>query len=157
MHSISRERAMRLLLAALINSSMSADQLRQLAEEIRLSDKFASDFANLLQYVAEQVRTPSNQKNQKQSGQIDRESLNMALVSIKRRRLSKKEIIDIITSVAPDFKEQGKKEDVKTRDIVAKFLAIASAEQRTHFLDLISRKGEGPSDDPYLRGIVGKR
>lgn len=154
MRASTRERALRVLLAAFMNSPLTAQELRELSEDMSRTPKFAADLQSLLITVAAKLSEKTPQKALERS---DDQAVEQALSSVKRRRMSKNEFLRIVEHTAPNVVSRLRSDNVTLNEMVRKFFELASDVQRHEFLALISPKGAEVAGDAYLRGIVESR
>ncbi len=146
--SRTREKVMRILLAALLDSSLSAGELAEIAEELSASPKFSWDLGELLRDVLGRLDMPVSGKMSNR----DRNTLDaLAYSVISRRRLSKQTVIELMNAASGRKYIELMNSNQTTRELLNKFFNSASISEIRKFMEML----ENPSkDDPYLQGIT---
>lgn len=148
-----RDTVMRLLLAALLNSRLSARELREFADEIIGNASIGFHFGKLIQDVVTRLDESGAVKR------VERLKENVgdedeAYATVQRRRLSKRGILDRMAAVVPPSNVNFSAEKMTVREILAKFFRAVTPEERKKFMALIESTDAG---DAYLSGIVQRR
>lgn len=146
MRAKSRQKAVRTLFASIVSSDLSVAELRDLAFELQggiLSHELGSALA---MFVDQLMRTemPSD------TGRDIDSDVEAVLQVMKRRRLSKSRLAQMMSSLEPTS-SLPRIQDVTAEEYIREFFLRASSAERHHLLSLL----DAPSvDDPYLDGIM---
>jgi hypothetical protein len=138
-----RQRATRYLLAGLLQSDLSAGDLQSLSFELthgNLSRELGDLIMDLV-FVFEAIERPRGERNVPSSDLV-----SIAYAIAARRRLSKKAVFQLMSSVSLKIKP---KDGVTLREAFENYFRLASVEEADSFLEVLS----GESADPYLKGI----
>jgi hypothetical protein len=145
MNQKARRRAMRIFLAALLQSEMTADELNELSDELARG--------NLSQELAEFIREAARTLFEGRSSGNDFEqalpNVLEAFQLISRRKLSKKFVLDIMMLASPWLRHQKVQTDGTMRDLLERYFALAPLTDVRKFV----RTLQGETSDQYLKGI----
>ncbi len=152
MKSASRKkRAIRLFVAALLESELSVDEMRELLREIAEAPGFADTVANMISYVIDHL--PSGTPRKQPPNERENMSIgNLLYSAIQRRRLSKPELLRIMESISSEgetIKEA--RRNATVHQLISEFISRTSERDAERLLKVIDPVG---SDDAYLRGIT---
>jgi hypothetical protein len=151
MRNATRERVVRILLAAFANSNLTIEELEEICDDILNRPEYALDLRSILQKVIHTLRDNTPQKH---TVYVTDDPLHQALTIIRRRKFAKTKIEKMMEAAAPGYRPIGRNRNLSVTQIIENFFESASEIQRTRFLDLLSPPRE---TDPYLRGIIGRR
>lgn len=149
----SNQQLMRPLLGAILSSGLTDPELRELARELR-SGNLAFDLADLLDTFF--VRTPrheplgSSPKTVLSEFRREETAIRRAEAAIKRRRLSKAALHDLLESYAPPSVRQRLHESTSVTELLNTFFDSAPVDATQRFLAALET---GKIDDPFLKGI----
>lgn len=145
------ERLIRVLAAALLQSDLSADELRRLSSDVLLQERISAAVRRILLAVAgEKKYDRSFERHQTGAdGDVDR-----VYDLIQRRRLSKSAVAGILRSIRPTEEDEGFENESTLRLMLDRFLKDASTREKTELLTLLS---PGAQKDPYLDEILKRR
>ena len=152
-----RERLKRVLLAAVLKSDLTINEIQNLVDEMSRSPDFVWEFSSLLRDVVSRMQKTGPRKEVSQK--VDPiPSLEVAYRAIQRNRYSKKEVLDMMEQASPGINEFVKGTKLPMRQILDRFLSIAPPSESGKFF---SRFGINPDDqalpvDAYLVGINRK-
>lgn len=140
-----RQRVMRSFMAALLQSDLSLEELRQLSFDIS-EGFFAEELSKLLEEAIFAVRgvPPYESKSAPETAE------NFANAIIQRRRLSKKAVLDLIANASLRKTPRGLNTADTLREILRKFFRTASPPEIAKFIDQLD---SGETTEAYLRGI----
>lgn len=151
-----KERLRRVLLAAVLKSDLSLNEMQDLADEMSASPDFVWEFSSLLRDIIDRLRTtgPRKQSSQKPDAST---VLEAAYRAIQRRRLSKKEVLETMAKVSPGT-EWRSRFTLPVREILAYFFSVASPSELARFLERfdVNPDFQDLRQDAYLRGIDRK-
>ncbi len=158
MKSRTRERVMRLLLSAFLNSDFSATELHELSRELLRGSDFLHDFSRMLGAVALRLQEGGGMK----WAAMDDEPLSLedlAYSEVQRLRLPKARVLSIMESINPKAMDWSKfltkagatDSNVPMRRLLNRFFTNASASEADQFMHAIGSK---TTEDAYLRGII---
>lgn len=160
MKQSTRERVIRAIVAGLMNSDLTTRELREATDELARNPSFSFDLTMSLNEFLERLsnnvyskRIPSRLGGRSSKSGPESMELNFLHNLIQRRRLSKKEIFEIMGSISPNFKFSGPY-TASVREILEEFFHIATRDEFTRFMQKL--QGTSETDDPYLRGIIRK-
>lgn len=151
MRQTTRERAMRVLLAAFVSSDLTIQELEELHKYVLNSPAFLADLSLALKDVVRRLRAQEPRKEI--VGRYT--AIDQALASVKRRRLSKAALLEMMRAASPDADDSNLARRSSAREMISAYLAIASPIQRAMFLDMLG--ASRAPEDAYLKGIVGRR
>lgn len=153
MKIVPRERALRTLLAAFLRSDLTTREIKALLHELHGPD-FTFVFRDLLEEVLERVSSNRTPKMQGRRDNIRPDRAETAYYTIQRKRMGKRDVLELMNMSAPQVKVDSTWFDLPVREILLRFFAAADEQSATRFLQALA----GPvKDDPYLRGIMKKR
>lgn len=151
-----KERLRRVLLAAVLKSDLSLNEMQHLADEMSASPDFVWEFSSLLRDVIDRLQKtgPRKQVSQKPDASS---VLEAAYHAIQRRRLSKKEVLETMAKVSPGT-EWRSRFALPMREILAYFFSVASPSEAAQFLERfdVNPDFQELRQDAYLRGIDRK-
>lgn len=155
MAQINEQEVLRKLLAALIGSTLSMRELQYAAEQIQSGSKFSWALSKMLRHVSDQIGQNyqdrphyDEDRNDGLSGLSD-----LAIEIVKRRRLSKERVLNMIADVAPKGALSRIDPNDPMKAILEQFLSSASQASAEKFL---RKLGVTIGHDPYLTGINRK-
>jgi hypothetical protein len=153
MRASTRERVLRTLLSAFINSSLTPQELEELLDEISVNSKLREDLRRAFSAVSSALH---DERRQKELHPTELSSVHQILDLVKQRRLSKDEVLRVMIRAAPSLTPKLALDNATLRDIIRDFWARASVVERSKFIALFAPKGSVGSDE-YLQGIFEKR
>jgi hypothetical protein len=141
-----RQRVMRSFIAALLQSELSLEELRELSFDVS-SGAFGSDLSKLLDETIFTLRGRGPYESKVAPETIE----DSVIAIIQKRRLSKKAVLDLMASTnsRKAFKEPALTGSM--RELVERFLRTASNNEVTKFLNLLDAS---ETTEAYLRGII---
>jgi hypothetical protein len=144
-----REKIARAVVSALIGSELTARELREATDELCrypfLNPKDAERLLDLIDGLI--VDAP-----QKAFGdEVGRSTQEIALHHIERRRLSKREVLDLMEKSFGKPIGELVSTDLTRNEMISRFFGIATSSSIQRFLALIAPTSK---DDPYLQGIM---
>jgi hypothetical protein len=157
MKSRTRERAIRVLMSSLLRSNLTMGEMREISEALISGDSLAREVGLLLANIAEGVEeTPylSRSKRSPDDRQSIQDLISEAVAIVRKRRLSKKDVLSLIGAVDPKAKTNLQKRGGTISDMLNEFFRRAPQYTLLQFLELL--RGPNPSD-AYLRGILKGR
>jgi len=134
---------LRSIFAAVMQSNLSASDLRSLASELRRG-RLSGELAYLLDEVNQHFEDTSDRRHAS-------DQLWEAERIMKERKLSKLALINIVRSIDGNITP---KESATTRSILQEFLTSATPRESEKLLDTLKAAGVS---DPYLKGISETR
>jgi hypothetical protein len=151
MRNATRERVVRILLAAFANSNLTIDELQEISDDLLGRPEFVLDLRSILQKVVHTLRDSSPKKR---AFGNDDDATQQILSIVKRRKLSKEKVSSLLAMVSPDAKYIGRNKGDSVTAMVVNFMLVSSENEKHRFLELLSPTGDS---DPYLRGIIGRK
>jgi hypothetical protein len=148
-----RHRLIRSIVAALMQSDLTVEELRELADELA-TESFGRDLGAMLRDVLFTVREAEvgkSNKREREVGQLSVEAIAMEIV--RRRKLPRKVVVDLILRVSPRFRSQQAVRSGTISGMLRKFFQTSAPHEQNEFLNLLDK---GTAEDPYLRGIVDR-
>jgi len=145
-----RERAARVLLSSLLTSDLTASELRELSEEMLSSPDFLANLSILLRDLATRLSHGDGQRKHSDANGESRQLSELLYSEIQRRRLSKADVLALLSRVSPTMLG-ARSTDLPLRRLLRDYLIRASQSEREQLVKLLSSE---KSDDPYLRGIL---
>jgi len=150
MRTRTRQRALRILLSALLDSDLSSTDLREIAENIKYSD-FTSEFSYLLEMMTDHFRRYDEIKklNVASNGNSD-DAFELA----QRRKITKTSILKMMEQASDGQSKNFIDKGMTMRQIFEMYFSNSSEADVERFLSLIDGSG---SSDPYLSGIINRQ
>lgn len=146
------ERAVRLMMASLLQSDLSPKQLRQVLDWLR-DERGHSGFLHALGNLVRLVEDSAGGDSRAAAATPLRDPwASAAWSAIQRRRLSKKELIEAAERVEPGIANILNERSQPVKAILEQIGELASDKSRKELLALLSRRSEG--EDEYLKGIM---
>jgi hypothetical protein len=157
MKSISRQKALRIILSSLLSSELSLDDLTDIGHSISRHDDFALTLGSLLQDLTHKIDTRLQIKTDIVFS--DKEDklgylIEKATMIINRKRLSKKFVNDLVVSLYPNYKPILKSQTT-LKDSLTSLLKEVGRESFIEFLELLDNREI--NNDEYFSGIMRKR
>ncbi len=145
-----KERAIRTLLAALLSSDLSGEEIREVLEDLSRRNAIFFQITKLVEETARLANAPTLERLPNRPSQTVL-ALNDLLEAIRRRRLSRQELLEIMESVSPSVGPVSfLARNSSIRSLVAKFLSLASERDIERLMEAIKA---GANRDEYLAGI----
>jgi hypothetical protein len=144
MNSRTRQRAFRALLGSLLQSELTISEIRNIAEECYLGS-FGPDFGNFLRNAMDTLDDANNRPKTLDEEPPTKELLEL----VNRRRLSKKEVVQLMTLAAPKIKSNSFPPSFPMMELLERFVATATLGEIQSFLNIL----QGEPADAYLKGI----
>ncbi len=151
-----RRKMMQALIDAITKSKFTESELREFENELAHNSAFLSDFSVLLRSVID------NATYQKASGKPISYSNNLdprspwhqiAYEKIKKKRLSKNKVLEIMRFVAPYHRSKSIR-NMPMYDLLDDFFNTTSQSAADEFLNALGVKNQ---NDEYLKGIIKDR
>jgi hypothetical protein len=136
---------LRLLFGTVVDSRLSAKEMRQLAEELRRG-RLADELAYMIENISQHFQLSDSR------ARLSDEIIHAENI-IKAKKLSKSSLVNIILSIDDDLLPPGRTNN-SSRQILDYFLAHSTSSQFQKLLDVLEASGD---PDPYLRGITETR
>ena len=136
---------LRTLYTAILQSNLSANDLRLLSEELRRG-RLPDELAFMVERVSNHFQTPDKSDSAS-------ELVIEAERTIKDRKITKSSLVNIIRSI-DDSAVPSSAGTLSVRQILNRFFNDATDNQAKKLLEVLSSL-EGP--DPYLKGITDTR
>jgi hypothetical protein len=165
-----RERLLRSLVSGLLNSDLGRSELKVLAAELRRDPTFIDDLSFAIGNVASMIAGPSPKGldeiemalgelfnpnlSDRDKEVVAKHTIEEAIDVVNRRRLSKRELLEIVFECDPKFPRSRIDSNMTVRELINAFMMSAAREGLERFL---TRLGIHPGRDPYLEGIGKKR
>ncbi len=153
MRASTRERILRTLLSAFINSTLTPQELEELSEEISHNTQFQEDLRRALRAVSSVLR---DERKHKELNPSEVSPLDHVFALVKRRRWSKDEVLRAMNRAAPGLMGKPLSDNLSLKEIVQDFWAKTSEVERSRFMSLLPPKGLAMNDE-YLQGINNRR
>jgi hypothetical protein len=151
MRSKSQARAIRKIVASLLDSDLTLRELRSVAENFSGGSSFAWELGRFLHETCIYLTDLEGRKG----GEFDSANLEeTAYDIIQRRRMSKRHVADLIAASMRDSPDSWLNSSLTVREMLAQFFDKVSESEAELFLDLL--RG-GQEADQYLTGIVQRR
>lgn len=149
-----RDQATRLILAALLNSSLTRKELERLFEEISYDPHF---FDEVRQVTLAMLDTLEH-RGSLADPLVPTDSSNQALQSrliqaVNKAKVTRNRLASMMTAVAPHFQARAVPKG-DTKRLIRAFLSVASLDECMRLEKLIVPSSE---EDPYLKGILDRR
>jgi len=155
MAQINEQEVLRKFLAALIGSTLSVRELQYAADQIQSSSKFSWALTKMLRNVSDEIS--QNYRDRPRYDEVGSDGFSglsdLAIEIVKRRRLSKERVLNMIADAAPKGVLSRINPNDSMKAILEQFLASASQASAEKFL---IKLGVTIGHDPYLTGINRK-
>ena len=149
--SRTRERAVRILLSALLDSDLTTTELSEIAQELSESPTLSWDLGALLRDVLSKLDIPPTKKPVSRI----RDTLDTVAYSmVSRRRLSKQTVLELMSTAKGKQQTELGNPNQTMRELLKEFLSTASTKERRKFMEMVENSGK---EDPYLQGITRRR
>lgn len=144
-----RAKALRMLLARLLDSDFSAAELRQIASEFDRRD-LGGELAFLIQRAAEGFRDDEK----KRPSSIDEGLVKQANSAVRSRKMPRGHILRLIDMISPNVASEARDTGESLTVTFRKLFKTLDHDMAEKFLDMLKGSEE---QDPYLAGIGAKR
>lgn len=147
-----RHKVIRKVVAALLDSDLSASAIREIGKSVASDVGFQRELGDLLcqlDIVLGRSETRKRSRGAEHLSQLQRDWLLHILSLVQQKRKSKSEIVELLEMVRPGA-SASLHLGMTMRDLLTAFASTASASD----LQNTERVLQGGSDDPYLRGIM---
>jgi hypothetical protein len=152
------ERATRLMLSSLLNSELSMKEIKDIADALLHDHDFLENLARLLREIALTIESSSNLReyiSSDLSPGLRTNLINEAQLIISRKHIPKMQILSVIKTLSPTWKNFVLNEPkITLSELLRYFFHKSSDEEARDFVRLISF---APQTDDYLKGIMQKR
>jgi|HubBroStandDraft_6_1064221.scaffolds.fasta_scaffold269217_2 hypothetical protein len=150
-HPRIRERAIRILLSALLDSSLTGPELSQIAQELSESPDLSWTLGELLRDVLSKLDVSGTRKPESRK----RDTLDARAYSIiSQRRLSKETVLGLMSTAAGKQQTHLPVASQTMKELLKQFFNTASFNEARKFMELVENSSK---DDAYLRGITQRR
>ncbi|MCI3134005.1 hypothetical protein [Phenylobacterium aquaticum] len=146
MRTKSRQRIFRSLLATILDSDLSPADIRDLSKELQ-SGPLSWELGHALEMLAGQLSVGDTHSLESSDPTDD---LQVALQLVKRRRIAKSKLGQIVKSLDHGMPLR-RIEEVTIEEFLREFLSSATAAERSQLLSILDTPTK---DDPYLAGIM---
>jgi hypothetical protein len=148
------------MISGILNSDLKLSELRALTADLRRDPNFIDDLSLALSGCISVLETvpPKALDEHSQLDLMDtvtKNDIERALEVINRRRMSKREVVALLTEAQPKFGGHRVDKNKTMRELVRDFARESSYEGLVHFLVELGIRPTVP--DPYLEGIGQKR
>lgn len=157
MRANNKERLTRVILAAILTSDFTNNELQHLADEIAIDSDFPRDLSMLLKQIVDRLQNGGPRKQPSQT--IDPDNyLDLINHVIQRRKLSRQQVLKLLDWVMPEVSLIAKSAKLTTQQAIEYFFTRASPAQQERFLSRLSPDQDvrDVRGDPYVRGIDRK-
>lgn len=150
-----REKALRIILSSILTSDLSANDIRILSQSFTKDRDFSWDLGTALKDVANRLYLHSfEMKSRDQASDISNQ-VYAALSAIKRRRLSKKTLLQYMSQVSPNNILLDQSAKLSAKELLVDFFNTSSSASKSELSRLLEQRATGGDD--YLQGIMRKR
>lgn len=149
-HAKTQSKLIRILSSALLQSSLSDEELREISNALAEDPHLLRQIAWVVKaYVDEvaQLRLPSEVFNVHHPNSL----IDELVSEIKRRRLSKHQLLNTISTLVPDLAKTVHLERTTASEIVSTFMSQANESAKAQFINWLRLP---PNTDAYLNGIL---
>lgn len=147
MRTTINQRALRAMVASLLQTDLSPNELRRLAQDLD-DPEAVQHLQRTIYQLAESLRQSEGPRSDSKSDDAERSLLDF----IQRKRLSKSAARERMMAIAPNIRFDGDPEATTMRGMVSAFTRLGS----NKVAQFIKSFGEETPDDPYLKGIIGR-
>lgn len=149
-----REKALRIILSSILTSDLSANDIHLLSQSLTKDRDFSWDLGTALKDIANRLYLHSFEMKPYDTNDTSN-VIYEALSAIKRRRLSKKRLLEYMTQVSPDDTLFGLSTNVTVKELLTEFFNRKSSSSKSELLRLLQQSDKG--EDDYLKGIMRRR
>lgn len=147
-----REKALRIILSSILTSDLSANDIRMLSQSLSQDRDFSWDLGTALKDVADRLYLHTfEMKSHDKLGDTS-DQVYEALSAIKRRRLSKKMLLQYMSQVSPNSNFTDQSTKLSARELLINFFNTSSSGNKSNLLSLLEKGATGGDD--YLQGIM---
>ena len=140
------QRTLRTMLASLLNSQITPNEIRRFAHD--LNDP---DIVRRLQKAVYQIAETLQQSESLQNLRSEEEERSL-FDFIQRKHLSKAQVRDRMISIAPNLPLKGDRDTKTMRQLVQLFVDTGSNRANQFIRTFI----DADQDDPYLKGLIDR-
>lgn len=145
------ERALRILVAALLQSELSINELRKISNSLVTSPSLSFALAEFLENFADNAGSRRAKVEQPFSNHTGENAEIYQLV--RSKKLAKRRLAEILTAISPSMAANFNTEK-SSQAMLEEFLVLATGSEK----DELRRKLQGRGgDDPFLAGITRLR
>lgn len=149
-----RNKVIRMFASSILASDLTANDIRKVANSLIHDNDFLWDLGSMLKDMAEKLDKYSVKKRMAKYDYNDvSDLLSEALIIAKRKRLSKRKILEYINEISPNDNLSTLGAKMTTREILLNFFNRKSNVEKSELLNLLETGAKG-RDDEYLRGIM---
>ena len=152
-----RNKVIRMFTSAILASDLTANDIRKVANSLIHDNDFLWDLSSMFRDIAENLDRYSIKKRiagYDYSGVSD--PLSEALNIVKRKRLSKRRILEYINEISPNDDLSSLGAERTTREILLNFFNRISNVEKSELLNLLETGVKGRGDE-YLKGIMRRK
>ena len=150
-----RERAIRTIVSSFLQSDLTAKEINEISDGFLYEADFIQDIGKALYQLSDIIYSRSlkkqTEKNEFKDGFVEK-----ALEIIKKKRLSKTEIISTMKKINPDISNtiEPRVKKMTVKKLLSEFLSISGLSDFTQFVNIL--EGQSGSVDKYLEGILNR-
>ena len=145
----SRERTARIFLVAMMDSDLSLEELREVADSLT-GGTLARDLAALLKDVVNRL---TNGDEGEESYSEFNDFVEMANATVQGRRIPKRTLLNFVKRASPHNINWAAQSNSTVREILREFCRTASKSEMFNLLQMLR---EDKRSDAYLKGIVDR-
>lgn len=133
---------LRTVFSSILSSSLSSSDLRLLTDELRRGN-ISDELAYMLDQTTKHFISDADSS-------VDKDTLYMAEDLVKKRKISRISVLNIIQSLGGDVSQSG----ASIKQLITNYIAEASPTKIRKFIDVLQTVGE---KDEFLAGISNSR
>lgn len=149
MNEKARRRAIRIFVGSMLASDLTRNELRQIADDLSFGS-FGGELGIALRDVTAGLGDSPSEYYPVNAAQAGDYPAELAFDVITRRKLSKRIVLNSITTAAPKLAKKILVADGSTRDLLQRFFDAATSAEQARLLNLLN----GDTQDAYLKGIA---
>jgi hypothetical protein len=152
MKSNLRERVYRIIMASLLQSDLTSEEILIIGKAFSQETEFSWELGSLLKNISNRLdpellnKMSPNDKNEDLA-----EDLFLAMKIVKAKRLSKTKILEYIAELSPSD-DLSPYNSSTVRDLLTDFFINKSNIEKNNLLKLLETGGK--NEDEYLRGMI---
>ncbi len=150
-----REKALRIILSSILTSDLSANDIRILSRSLTQDRDFSWDLGTALKDIANRLYQHSLEVKSHDQTSDTSDQVNEALGAIKRRRLSKKVLIQYMNKASPFYILPNQSAKLSAKELLMDFFYKSLNSGKSELLHLLEQ-GTISGDD-YLQGIMREK
>lgn len=154
MDQATRQRALRIIAAALLGSEFSNEELRDIATLLQRDRRFSMGIARICRDITLDDDDRKSKSSSRSSKNAPSEWISSAESAMKQKRLAKRELLAAMSALNPSLSRESFGSERTSRDLLRAFEEASSHSMKDQLLQWL----HSPSAirDEYIEGILRK-